>query len=295
MTLTDSEYLQVLSLCWISDDELLLAPVDASLRSLSLRTGELTAREPTALKIVWRVAFDALTDTLLVLTTEANKWELVSLRRSGSQWVQAQRIDACSSYRDLCYLAQCKSRIVLVGKGKTNTMYVFDVSAAHTLRKAGSVPLQSWFNEVACSGRDGDTLVALSHERSLTLQRLTGFPLRLEPLAKVELTAPILVQFYGDILIVADFNVATQKHDICSFRWSGNALNERKVLLEAQHSVSVSTWALVGERLAIVDWDSMDLLVYDLAYRINFGETIWLGNWPLAFQLASFTFIACSL
>ena len=41
-------------------------------------------------------------------------------------------------------MAVCDSR-VLLGRGGTNTLYVFDVSAAHILREAGSELLQSWF------------------------------------------------------------------------------------------------------------------------------------------------------
>ena len=264
LTQFDGEYFKINSVCFFSDDDVLLALVDGSLRSVSMCTGRFTALEPSVMHVAG-VAFDWLTDTLLVLTSENHKWELVSLRRSGSKLVEVQRIDACSNYFDLCHLTQCNSRILLAAKGNTSTMDVFDVDASHTLRKAGSVPLQSWFSDVACSGRDGYKLVSISLERYLTLWRLSGDPLRLEQLATVELNPPILVQFYGDLLFVAEFNVATQKHDISSFRSSGNALNERKMLLEAQHGVSVGAWALTGKRLVIVDWDSKDLLSYTFA------------------------------
>ena len=55
------------NLCALTDDEMLLACGAEGLHALSLRTGQLSAHQPTAVRDVYRVAFDANTDTLLLL------------------------------------------------------------------------------------------------------------------------------------------------------------------------------------------------------------------------------------
>ena len=87
---TDSKYLNVSSLCADSAEELLLACGAAGLRALSLHTGQLAAREPTALRDdVRKVPFDAHTVTLLLLLKAANKWRswcrCVATRANGSK------------------------------------------------------------------------------------------------------------------------------------------------------------------------------------------------------------------
>ena len=261
--------LYVWSMCALSADELLLACGAAGLRALSLHTGQLVAREPTALRDdVWRVAFDAHTDTLLLVVMAANNWQLVSLRdRNASEWLEVQRLNTSISYSQLTVdLAVCDSRVLLGGIGGS-TLYVFDVSAEHNLRDAGSVQLQtaSAIYGVACTRRDNDTLVAFSHASSVSLQRLASLPLRLEPLASVDFTAPRRLLFRGDLLLVADWNDTAGKHAIVSFRATDNALTERRVLLDAQRSVNVRAWTLAGDQLVLTDWMSDDLHVYDFA------------------------------
>ena len=107
-----TQSLQVLRLCALSADELLLACGDAGLRALSLDTGQLTAREPTALRgDVRRVAFDARTETLLLLVMAANGWQLVSLYRNASEWLEEQRLKTSlsSSVEMACATRVCCS------------------------------------------------------------------------------------------------------------------------------------------------------------------------------------------
>ena len=264
---TDSEYLIVESLCALSADELLLACFGAGLRAVSLHTGQLVARKPTALRDdVLSVAFDAHTDTLLLVVGAANNWQLVSLRRNASEWLEVQRLNILVPYpiyMNDVHLTVCDSR-VLFGRGMTNTLYVFDVSAAHTLREAGSVSLQTTSSCLACTRRDNDTLVAFAHYDSVSLQRLTSPLLRLEQIASVKLTEPRHLVFVGDQLLVADLNDDTGKHAIVSLRATGNALSERRVLLNAQRSVYVSCWTLAGDKLVIVEWDSTNQKSGDL-------------------------------
>ena len=60
----------VWSLCALSGDEVLLAVENEAPRALSLHTPQLAASDPVAIRNVYRVAFDARTDTLLFLVSE---------------------------------------------------------------------------------------------------------------------------------------------------------------------------------------------------------------------------------
>ena len=273
---TDTEHLFVFDMCALSAEEVLLACSAAGLRAVSLHNTQLVAHEPSAIRYVYGVAFEALTDTLLLLVGAPTDdyYQLVSLRRNESEWLEVQRLDTrirAESYY-IFKFAVCDSRVLLGGR---YTLNVFDVSAEHTLLDAGNVTWQSRFRKFECTGldcdtivavvctrRDSNTLVAFSDDTSVFLQRLASLPLRLEPLASVNLTAPRLLLFRGDLLIIADWNRANRTDTIVSFRVSGNALTERRVLLDAQAGVYVGAWALASDRLVLMNWELLELLVY---------------------------------
>ena len=146
-------------------------------------------------------------------------------------------------------------------------LYVFVLSAEHTLHDAGTVTLQSRFYGLACTRRENDTLVAFGHGSSVSLQRLASSPQRLEPLASVNLAAPWRVLFLEELLLVADWNTSTQEYSIVLFRALGDALTERRVLLKALQSVYIFAWTLARDRLVLADLNSGDLLVYDFRVK----------------------------
>ena len=269
---TDTEDLWVQRLCAPTADEVLLACGAAGLRAVSLHTAQLAAHEPTDIRYVQSVAFDAHTDTLLLVVISPTDYlQLVSLRRNASKWLEVQRRDTRISSVPLQFaFSVCDSRVLLAGREgnsstfdshRLRTLYVFAVSAEHTLRDAGSVTWQSDSYQLTCTRRDGDTLVAFFRDTSsVYLQRLASLPLRLEPLASVDVTDPWRLLFRGDLLLLAEYYRATELTDIVSLRVSGNALTERRVLL---NDVCVGLWALAGDRLVLFDWKSNDLLVYD--------------------------------
>ena len=273
---TDNEFLPVYDMYALSADEVLLACGYAGVRALSLHTTQLAAHDPTAIRHVYRAAFEAHTDTLLLFVKSPTDEysQLVSLRRNASEWLEVQRLktslQAYTQYKSgklgfnrRASISVCDSRVLLFERGG-NTLYVFDVNAEHTLHYAGYVTQQTAMYGLVCTRRVNDTLVAFSHERtSVSLHRLASLPLRLEPLSRVDLTDPHpFLLFRGDLLLVVDFNSHTDLTDIVSLRVSGNALTERRVLLDAQAGVHVAFWALAGDRLVLWDGKSKDLLVY---------------------------------
>ena len=259
----DNEDLHVFDMCALSADEVLLACGPAGLRAVSLHTAQLVAHEPTSIRYVLRVAFDAHTDTLLLLVLAPPRdHQLVSLRRNASEWLEVQRLGIRTRRSlNIVNLAVCDSRVLVVEYGK-NTMYVFDVSEERTLRDAGNVTLQSNIYGVACTRRDGVTLVAFAHGTSVSLLQLTSLPLRLEPLASVSLTVAHRLLFREDLLLVVDWNRATRTDAIVSFRASYNALTERRVILDTQAGVDLNAWALASERLVLWNKEQKELLVY---------------------------------
>ena len=264
---THNKYLYVSDMCALSADEVLLSCGAAGLRSVSPHTAQLAAHEPSAIRYVWRVVFDAHTDTLLLAVSAptGNYYQLVSLRRNASEWLEVQRLSTRIHYNlyNIFNFVVCDSR-VLLGDVGGNTLNVLDVSAEHTLRDVGNVTLQSGAYGVACTRRDGATFVALSHFISVSLLlQLTSLPLRLVPLASVNLTAAHELLFLEDLLLVQlvkdDLNRATRSsHAIVSLRASDYALTEPRVLL----NFPIDVWALAGDRLVLWDYNSQDLLVY---------------------------------
>ena len=246
----------------LSADELLIACGDAGLRAVSLRTGLFAAKTPTAFREVCGVAFDTQTDTLLLVVGSQHKSQLVSLRRNASEWLEVQRLNTIT-HRYIPHISVCDSR-VLLGEWGANTLYVFDVSEAHTLSAAGNVTLESLYRWVACTRRGNDTLVAIAHESSVSLQRLASFPLRLEPLASVDLTEPCFLLFLGDLLLVTEWNSGTKTQAIVLFRVTNKAFSERLVLLFFRPVYDPVRWALAGERLVIATYN--ELILYNFMW-----------------------------
>ena len=254
----------MLSMSLLSTDELLLACESAPLRSVSLNTGQIFAQEPIAQRdmSVWRVAFDAHTKTLLLLVYKAKDWQLVSQRRKENTWLEVQRLKTNLTRIMIYNMAVCHSRILLFASGK-QTVYMFDVSAEHILRAAGNVTVQSEIIGLACTRREDDMLIAFSHPRTVVLQRLVPLPLHLELLAtRDDITDPGRLLFRGDMLLIADTPFA-RPLAIISLRVSGNALTDRRILLEDENSIFLGDWALAGDQLLLSDFISKDLLVYD--------------------------------
>ena len=251
----------------LSADELLLVCGAAGLHAVSLRTGLFAAAKSSAIRDVYGVAFDTHTDTvLLVVETPTDDYQqLVSLRRNASEWLEVQRLDT-RIHRYIPSISVCDSRVLLGDLQGMQTLYVFDVNEAHNLivSDAGNVSLESVFNGFACTRRGNDTLVAFAHDSSVSLWRLAALPLRLEPLASVNITDPWQLLFRGDLLLVDDWSSATRTNDIVSFRVAENALSERRVLLNSQEAgFDFGRWALLGERIVLSAWNDARLLVYD--------------------------------
>ena len=90
-----TESLSVSTLLAISDD-MVLEGDHLCLRAISINSSQLSPHDVVAFRDVSIMAFDAHTDTLLLLVTEIDsefyKWDLLSLRRNASEWIEVQRL-----------------------------------------------------------------------------------------------------------------------------------------------------------------------------------------------------------
>ena len=269
INLTDTNCTHVWSLCALPDDVLLIACGRAGLRAVSLNSTQLSAHKPPTIRNVYKVAFDKHTDTLLLIVAYNDiMYSLVSLRRNASEWLEVMRLSTNLSTDDdyAPVIAVCDSH-VLLADGGNNTVYVFNVNAEHSVIRAGSVSVENEFYRLACTRREGDTLVALANTSSVQLHRLTSAPLRLDMLSKVDLEypSPSGLLFFGGVLLVAHWNNSNE-YAIVSLRVSGN-LTEPRVLFNTrayEGEYLAAVWALACERLVYWDFRSLGhrLLVY---------------------------------
>ena len=164
-------------------------------------------------------------------------------------------------------IAVCNSHVLVVDYLQGDRLYVYNVSAEHTVRDVGFVPLgqQNWTG-LACTRIGKDTYVALSHyETSLvTLHRLVWSSVKphLDQFANYTLHNPFWLLFLDDLLLVSSFNSTTKSDAIVSIPASDGALSEKRVLLTAKDHIAVHGWAVAGDRLVLWDLNSGDLLIY---------------------------------
>ena len=257
-----SQELTVYHLSALSDDVMLLACGAAGLHALSLSSNNTSPFGPADIGDVYRVVFDAYTDTLLLLvkppraaaaTGRRDYWQLVSLsREENAEWLEVQRLTTAIQVPAAeeviaLVIAVCDSRVLLAGRAELrDPLYVFDVSASHYLSHAAKVSSPNWFYGLACARRGDETLVAFSHETEVSLQRLESQSFK--KLASVELSDPDRLLFRGHMLLVADWNKKNSTPAIKSLSAFDDSLTE-KVLCGYRSGVRTRVWALAGDRL----------------------------------------------
>ena len=129
MKLNHSESVFVSALHALSADIMLLACGNFDLRAISLNSSQVY-RHFVAFRDVSRMAFDELTNTLLLLVceTKPGHWHLVSLLLNGSVWIEVQRVEM-ENEMFYPFIEVCDS-LVLIGSGKINgILHIYNVSA----------------------------------------------------------------------------------------------------------------------------------------------------------------------
>ena len=188
----------------------------------------------------------------------------MGLLRDNTVWREVNRLETdipvSKSYTPV--MAVSDIRAMLSGG---HTLYVFDVTASHSVHAAGTVAVEEQFCFLACTRLKEKTLVAFAHCSSVSLHRLaSSLPLRLEKLTSIGLTGPQQLLFRGDELLVVDWNGATHSHAIVSLplHASGGALSEQRVLLDERSLLSQRFWALTSDQLIISDTRSSELSLF---------------------------------
>lgn len=235
---TDKEDLYCYGLSALPEDVVLVACGTDGLRGLSLRSTQITPQDPSPIKEVYGVAFDAATDTLLLAVMEwksnsslfdkiANFFEmtfaskllyLTSLRRGADGWSEVQRVptEITCSFRTVLWVGLSVafgSRVLLGGGENRDKLYTFDLSADHKLGPVKTLAVVKKFRQFTCTREGSENLVAFSHnDDSIALHRLTA--LQLETLASVQLTELPKLLFVGRLLIVAEWDKENETHKI---------------------------------------------------------------------------------
>ena len=256
-------------MCALSNDDVLISSYEKGLRTLSLQSGQLSPVIPCALKRVLIMALDTRTYSLVLVVRPPHPndlyWWLVSMRRRVNEmvWDEVERLDTeipvSTHIQDI---GLCESR-VLLGTQSYSYLHAFDVSTEHNLCVVGIVLVNSSCVHFACTRVGGDTLVAFSHKKSVSLQRLVG--LELEPLAEIASTRLKWLLFRGTLLLATGWNNG-KNQGIQSFHILGGGLNlQPQVLLDFNVGVEVSCWCIAGNRLIMRANTAKDLLtIYDL-------------------------------
>ena len=263
----ENESLDVTELCSLPKDSIALSCFKDGLRAISLGNKQLCPFKHSPLKVVYRVAYDMQTDTLLLveetLKTAGNQkiYSLVSFHHRSKDWVVIQRLPLEIFYSlELGDLVTCNSR-VLIGRLGEDIIYVFVLSKDHSLNSEGPILLQQQeLFRFACTRLDTDTLVAFNHKKSVSLHRLVS--LQLERLAQVDLTNPQWLLFRGDLLFVADMNKSTETHAIVSYIVKGGELTQESQVLDSKDCIKISEWCLASNKIVAKEFKTQDLVIF---------------------------------
>ena len=224
------------------------------------------------------MAFDANTGTLLVLSKADDDAErsrsssrrrrefgsLVSLGRCNNGWVEVQRLPIelpTDSYGG-SGISVIDSRILL-GHCEDDKLYAIDVNADHSLHSVGTIFLERKFRAFACTRTGTDTLVAVLHidPASLFLYRLTQLQLsKLDAFDLIDSDAQLL--FRNDVLLATVENDDTVCSEIVELRVSFQKFSRVRKILNSNADIQFDYWCLSGQRLAVWDSHSDDILLY---------------------------------
>lgn len=214
---------------------------------------------------VYNLAFDAASETLVlaVMAPDENESDssdevfwLVSLHREANKWREVQRMRTDLSASDvLVHLSFVDDSRVLFGLRGADSLHAFEISEAHSIRAVGSIALEQPFETIATTCIGSEVFVAATETSGsyVSLYRLVA--LRLEPLARTELSNSLLILFRGDLLFVSK-----SKTEVMSFRVTGGRLTREPTLLT--DFIDPLNWCFAGDRLVVDDLMTRDLLLY---------------------------------
>ena len=173
----ENEQFDVCSLCPFGYDKLLFAAGLEGLRAFSLKDAQLSPHDPCQLKPVYKIAFEA-PDTLVLLLGERDgkptvNW-LASLRRDewwSDKWSEKYRTQLKLPPNSIANDMLIYGSLVLIGCCNGEKLYAYEVTAEDDLHEDSPFLCKKIFR-FAVTKLNGDTLVALSHNRSVSLNRL---------------------------------------------------------------------------------------------------------------------------
>ena len=271
------------SMCALTEDVVLLACVSEGVGAFTLSTQHYSTLINTS-REVWGVAFDALTDTLLLLQPSSNYNDsfLVSMRRDKSdkdKWIEVDSVRTgvtVLSYEALPDIAVCNSLVFLGNGGET--LYVIEVNKEHRLldRSFVNIPGKKFY-KLACSrlGNSNDTRVAFAcADKSVSLwllKSVTPLVLRFERVWHFEVTDPRRLLFRGDQQLLLAVKYTTDSHLIKLLQITGSEEASTIAVEHKESGVSIGAWSLAGDRLVIWDMKSSDPQAFEFLNAYEFA------------------------
>ena len=201
-------------------------------------------------------------DTLIVCSKEKGpdqkvaNW-LVALRRNGSEWREAQRVQTEGEGWICCALTDSR---VLIGQYNSTYMELFRVEGGSIIERACIRVSEKydWFS-TRCNI---DTLVAKTYpftDQSVRVYRLRGD--QLEELSRIQLNYPRGVLWLADRFLVTDWDNEKKSLDKKELEMIGTRFTSCKLIATSEKIVAYR-WCAVDDALAMFDWNSKDLTTH---------------------------------
>lgn len=209
-------------------------------------------------------------DILLVSSGETGpdrrraNW-LVALRRNGTKWCEAQRVQTDGKGLMCCALS---STGVLIGNGdymSSKYMERFCIDSGPRIVRVNLIKVHEeyrWFSAMCSS--DGVTLVAMSfYDQSVRVNQLNED--RLDELSRILLNEPNNVLWLADRLLVTEYysNNNTNSYPVVELEIRGERLERRLELITSRDRACVRSWCEVNDGLVIFDGKSVELMHWE--------------------------------
>lgn len=264
----------------LAADELFIADThNGAVRSLSLRSGLLGVRDAFSISrdsgCLHAACYIESLDSLLLCISESKTSWLLVLSHDNSEWSERARIPIpiTSSTGPICWLLNLDAPNVLFAERGTHRLLVERVTNEYVIETTGRVNLSG--NVLAIDARideSGDILVAVAfeEEENFTVYRLVDHVLC--ELLRLQVPAVASVLLLNDRLLAAvqppTCASDCESHSIVELDLSGENESSRRSnsreLIGGKERIAIRCWCSAGQRVAMWDSNSSDILVFAL-------------------------------
>ena len=190
-----------------------------------------------------------------------------------TRWTRRQTVPLDTATCELKYgLPVCIGAVhtnkVLCGVWRTSSLEAIAIDASGAARRLQPIPLGFPFKCFA-TGRSQDTellAISLSKWAEVRLLRVAdGESLSLQ-LLRVITTGNSILLWRAGLLFATNWNAQTETHEVSVWHVSGGGRRVERCGTPITHkdNMNIDCWSAVGERIALFDYKSKKILVYEL-------------------------------